>query len=51
MPHAEYAIVEARAGHVGVELRRVALDRGALITQTEGWTEGMAGFLLSQYRR
>lgn len=51
MPHAEYAIAESRAGSVTVELRRVALDRAALVAQTEGWREGMAGFLLSQYRR
>ena len=51
MPHAEYAIVESRAGNVTVELRRVALERAALIAQTEGWREGMAGFLMSQYRR
>ncbi len=30
MPHAEYAIVEARGGEVGVVLRRVPLDKGAL---------------------
>jgi hypothetical protein len=31
MTHAEYAIVEARGGHVGVALHRVELDRAALI--------------------
>ena len=36
MPHAEYAIVEACAGHVGVELRRVGLDRDALIAPMGG---------------
>ena len=51
MPHAEYAIVEARAGNVRIELRRVLLDRDALIAQMDGYTEEMAGFLLSQYRR
>jgi predicted phosphodiesterase len=30
MPHAEYAIVDARGGNVTVELRRVALDTRAL---------------------
>src|SRR5215468_1059019 len=36
MAHAEYAIVEARGGDVGVTLRRVHLDRSALRRASEG---------------
>jgi putative phosphoesterase len=51
MRHAEYAIVEARGGHVGVTLNRVELDRAALIEQARDWQEPMAKYLLSQYQR
>ena len=42
LPFAEYAIVDARADGVSVDLRRVTLDRQALATQVEGWDNPLA---------
>ena len=49
MPHAEYAIVEAERGQVGVMLRRVELDRDALIEQVQDWKEPIGSYLKAQY--
>jgi putative phosphoesterase len=37
MPHAEYAIVDASGDSIGVELRRVPLERAALRSETHAW--------------
>jgi putative phosphoesterase len=49
LPHAEYAIVDLRPPDVGVELRRVALDRAALAQQVDGWDNPLAGELRALY--
>jgi putative phosphoesterase len=52
MAHAEYAIVDDRGGTIGVELRRLALDRAALREQTRAWSsppELLRDDLLLQY--
>jgi putative phosphoesterase len=52
MAHAEYAIVHDSRGAIGVELRRVALDRAALREQTKAWSappELLRDDLLLQY--
>jgi predicted phosphodiesterase len=51
LPHAEYAIVECRAGASAVALQRVELDRDALIKDVGTWTAELASYLLEQYRR
>jgi predicted phosphodiesterase len=52
MAHAEYAIVDDDGGAIGVELRRVPLDRAALREQTKAWSappELLRDDLLLQY--
>ena len=49
LPFAEYAIVDARADGVSVDLRRVTLDRQALATQVEGWDNPLAASLRASY--
>lgn len=51
MAHAEYAVVERDQAGVSVSLRRVKLDRNALIRDVGGWKAELAAFLLQQYRR
>ena len=48
LPHAEYAIIEARQGNVSVGLRRVELE---LVAQSEKWSEPMGRYLTQQYRQ
>jgi putative phosphoesterase len=49
LPYAEYAIVESTRGSVAVSLRRLALDRTALLAALEGWDSPLRGFLRQQY--
>lgn len=49
LPHAEYAVVELRAGAANVELRRVELSSKALASQVEGWDNPLAGSLRASY--
>ncbi len=49
LPHAEYAIVDARSDGVSVDLRRVPLDRHALATQIDGWDNPLAPSLRASY--
>ena len=49
LPFAEYAIVDARADGVSVDLRRVALDRKALAAQVDGWDNPLAASLRTSY--
>jgi len=49
MAHAEYAVVEARNDTVSVTLRRVALDRAALVDSVSGWDNPLAAYLAQQY--
>jgi len=49
LPHAEYAIVESRHAAVTVELRRVPVDRGALLRALEGWDNPLREYLKQQY--
>jgi predicted phosphodiesterase len=52
MPYAEYAIVDAGTGPIGVELRRVPLDPAALRAETRAWRRPpllLQGDLLLQY--
>jgi hypothetical protein len=50
LAHAEYAIVESTGGAVSVTLKRVPVDRGALITTVERWDNPLRDRLLQQYR-
>jgi putative phosphoesterase len=50
LPHAEYAIVESSEGRVGVTLRRVPLDRRALLDALAGWDNPLRDYLADQYR-
>ena len=49
LPHAEYAVIEAEAGTVGVSLRRVALARSALRAAAAAWDSPMRLMLMKQY--
>jgi predicted phosphodiesterase len=49
LPHAEYALVDVRQGHVSVDLRRVPLDRNALASQVDGWDNPLAAPLRAMY--
>jgi predicted phosphodiesterase len=49
LPHAEYALVDVCGDHVSVDLRRVALDRHALVSQVEGWNNPLAAPLRALY--
>lgn len=52
MPYAEYAIVDASSGRVGVELRRVQLERAALRAEMHAWPSAPAMLrddMLQQY--
>lgn len=49
MTHAEYAIVEASGGDVGVTLRRVAVDRAALRAAVEASDIPLRPMLLAAY--
>jgi putative phosphoesterase len=49
LPFAEYAIVDARADGVSVDLRRVALERKALAAQVDGWDNPLAASLRTSY--
>jgi putative phosphoesterase len=42
LSHAEYAIVDDGGTSIGVELRRVPLDKAALRAQTQAWPRGPA---------
>jgi putative phosphoesterase len=42
LPHAEYAIVDDGGAAIGVELRRVPLDKAALRAETRAWSRGPA---------
>jgi len=50
MAHAEYAIVEARSDTVSVTLRRVPLERAALLDSVSAWDNPLAPYLAEQYR-
>lgn len=49
LPHAEYALVEAKQGAISVLLRRVPVDRRALRAAISGCDNPLAGLLLQQY--
>lgn len=49
LPHAEYAIVDAVNGNVGVTLRRVALDRDALRAQNAAVAHPLQAGLAQHY--
>lgn len=49
LPHAEYAIVDANGDAISVDLRRVALDKGALCQVLEDSTYPLAERLLEHY--
>jgi putative phosphoesterase len=50
LAHAEYAVVEAVGGVIGVTLHRVPVERAALIAAVEAWDNPLRGYLLEQYR-
>lgn len=50
LPHAEYAIVEARGGDVLVELRRLALDLTALIAAADASDNPICAYQAEQFR-
>ena len=50
LAHAEYAIVDVRGESVGVDLRRVPLDKRALADQLDGWDNPLAASLRAGYR-
>ncbi len=47
--HAEYAVVDANRGAVGVSLRRVALEKSALRAAASAWDNPMRPILVKQY--
>ncbi|HLK35753.1 MAG TPA: metallophosphoesterase family protein [Polyangiaceae bacterium] len=49
LPHAEYAVVDVRAEGERVEVRRVALERRALVSQLDGWDNPLAAPLRAAY--
>jgi putative phosphoesterase len=49
LSHAEYAMIEARGGAIGVDLRRVPLDRGQLRTAQIDTEHPLGPWLLEQY--
>jgi len=49
LPHAEYALVEAKQGAISVLLRRVPVDRRALRAAVSGCDNPLSGLLLQQY--
>jgi putative phosphoesterase len=49
LAHAEYAIVEAGGGAVGVSLRRVPLEKSALRTAAAASDNPLRGMLIQQY--
>jgi hypothetical protein len=50
MPHAEYAVIEGANGRVGVDLRRVELDKADLRAEAAAAPENpLTPFLLEQY--
>ncbi|MBI2962793.1 MAG: metallophosphoesterase family protein [Deltaproteobacteria bacterium] len=49
LSHAEYAIVDVRAGGIGVDLRRVPLDWRSLASQIDGWDNPLAAALRANY--
>lgn len=49
LAHAEYAIVSAEPGALGVELRRVSLSREALRKAAAAWVSPMRKMLVQQY--
>lgn len=49
LPHAEYAIVDVTPSAVSVDLRRVALDSHALVSQVDGWDNPLATGLRAMY--
>ncbi len=49
LAHAEYGVVEARDGAIGVELRRLPLDRAALRAQAEATSNPFRAMLRMQY--
>lgn len=51
MAHAEYAIIESRSGEVSVTLRRLGLDRVALVDAARGWDNPLAEYLVKQYEQ
>jgi predicted phosphodiesterase len=50
LPHAEYAIIEARGSDISVILQRVSLDRGALARAAESSRNPIASELMQAYR-
>ena len=50
LPDAEYAIVESTNEGITVSLKRVSLDRRALIRAAEASDTPMREWLISQYR-
>jgi putative phosphoesterase len=49
LAHAEYAIVEAEGGAIGVTLRRVPLEKAALRTAAAASDNPLRGMLIQQY--
>lgn len=49
LAHAEYATIEAHAGGVSVDLRRVALDKAALRAAAQASDNPLSPFLVQQY--
>jgi putative phosphoesterase len=50
LAHAEYAIVESTSGDVAVTLKRLPLDRGALVSALAGWDSPLRDYLVAQYQ-
>jgi hypothetical protein len=49
LAHTEYAIVEFRDGEIGIDLRRIPLERALLAEAARGWSGPMASYLTAQY--
>lgn len=50
LPHAEYALVERDQAGISVSLRRVELEKSALLRDVGAWHTELGAFLLQQYR-
>jgi predicted phosphodiesterase len=51
LPHAEYATIESANGTVGVQLRRVPVDRRAMASAIEATDNPIRHYLLEQYQQ
>jgi hypothetical protein len=49
LAHAEYAVVESVRGSVTIVMRRIPVDRSALLAALQGWDSPQNEYLTRQY--